>query len=65
MADFLGTLAQSAQETINSGYYEAINETATSHISLKKAILETKNAPVITEIKAASPSAGTIRNGRQ
>jgi len=61
MADFLDTLAQSAQETINSGYYEAIKETATSHISLKKAILETKNAPVITEIKAASPSAGTIR----
>jgi indole-3-glycerol phosphate synthase len=61
MADFLDTLAQSAQETINSGYYEAIKETATSHISLKKAILETKNAAVITEIKAASPSAGTIR----
>jgi indole-3-glycerol phosphate synthase len=61
MADFLDTLAQSAQETINSGYYETIKETATAHISLKKAILETKNAPVITEIKAASPSAGTIR----
>ncbi len=61
MADFLDTLAQSAQETINSGYYEAIKETASSYISLKKAILETKNAPVITEIKAASPSAGTIR----
>ena len=61
MADFLDTLAQSAQETINSGYYETLKETATSYISLKKAILETKNAPVITEIKAASPSAGTIR----
>jgi indole-3-glycerol phosphate synthase len=61
MADFLDTLSQSAQETINSGYYEAIKETAPSHISLKKAILETKNVPVITEIKVASPSAGTIR----
>jgi len=61
MADFLDTLAQSAQETINSGYYETLKETATSYISLKKAILETKNAPVITEIKAASPSAGIIR----
>jgi indole-3-glycerol phosphate synthase len=61
MPDFLDTLAQSAKETIDSGYYEALKETATSHISLKKAILETKNAPVITEIKAASPSAGTIR----
>jgi indole-3-glycerol phosphate synthase len=61
MADFLDILAQSANETIKSGYYEAVKETATSNISLKKAILETKNAPVITEIKAASPSAGTIR----
>ena len=31
-------------------------------ISLKKAILECKANPVITEIKAASPSLGTIRN---
>jgi len=61
MADFLATLAQSAKETIDSGYYEALKETATCHISLKKAILEAKNAPVITEIKAASPSAGIIR----
>jgi indole-3-glycerol phosphate synthase len=61
MADFLDTLAQSARATIDSGYYETLNETGTSQISLKKAILKTKNAPVITEIKAASPSAGTIR----
>jgi indole-3-glycerol phosphate synthase len=61
MADFLDTLAQSAKATIDSDYYEAITEAATSRISLKKAILETKSAPVITEIKAASPSVGTIR----
>jgi indole-3-glycerol phosphate synthase len=61
MADFLDVLARDAKETINKGYYEALTQTATSSISLKKAILETKNAPVITEIKAASPSAGTIR----
>jgi indole-3-glycerol phosphate synthase len=61
MADFLDVLAQSAKATINSGYYEALEAAAPSHISLKKAILKTKNAPVITEIKAASPSAGTIR----
>ena len=61
MADFLDTLAQSARATIDSGYYEAVNATVTSSISLKQAILEAKNAPVITEIKAASPSAGTIR----
>jgi len=61
MADFLDVLAQSAKDTINSGYYEALKETITSQISLKETILKTKNAPVITEIKAASPSAGTIR----
>ncbi len=61
MADFLDILARSARETIDSGYYEALNVTATSSISLKQAILKAKNAPVITEIKAASPSAGTIR----
>ena len=61
MPDFLDTLAQSAKETINSGYYEAVKETATFRFSLKKAILEAKTAPVITEIKATSPSAGIIR----
>jgi indole-3-glycerol phosphate synthase len=61
MADFLDTLAQSARTTIDSGYYETLKEPVTSSISLKQAILEAENAPVITEIKAASPSAGTIR----
>jgi len=61
MADFLDTLAQSARATIDSGYYETLYETAISCISLKQAILEAENAPVITEIKAASPSAGTIK----
>jgi indole-3-glycerol phosphate synthase len=61
MADFLDTLARSAKATIASGYYEVLTETATFQVSLKKAILEAKHAPVITEIKAASPSAGTIR----
>jgi indole-3-glycerol phosphate synthase len=61
MADFLDILARSAKTTIDSGYYEAVTETETSLASLKQAILEAKNAPVITEIKAASPSAGTIR----
>jgi indole-3-glycerol phosphate synthase len=61
MADFLDTLAQDARATIDSGYYEAVNATVTTSISLKQAILEAKNAAVITEIKASSPSAGTIR----
>jgi indole-3-glycerol phosphate synthase len=65
MADFLDTLAQTAKATIDSGYYEALTEAATPRVSLKKAILEAKHIPVITEIKAASPSAGTIRENIQ
>jgi indole-3-glycerol phosphate synthase len=65
MADFIDVLAQSVKETINSGYYEAICKTGTSYISLKKAIVEAKNAPVITEIKTASPSAGIIRENAE
>ena len=61
MADFLDTLAQSAKATLDSGYYEVVTGAASSCVSLKKAILEAKHAPVITEIKAASPSVGIIR----
>ena len=61
MADFLDTLVRSAKATIDSGYYEVLTAAVLSRVSLKKAILEAKNAPVIIEIKAASPSAGTIR----
>jgi indole-3-glycerol phosphate synthase len=61
MADFLDLLARDAKETISKSYYEVPTQTATANISLKKAIMESKTVPVITEIKAASPSAGTIR----
>jgi indole-3-glycerol phosphate synthase len=61
MADFLDVLARDTKETINKGYYKFLTQTTMSHISLKKAIIESKTVPVITEIKAASPSAGTIR----
>ncbi len=61
MADFLDLLARDAKETINEGYYEVSAETTTLSISLKEAILGSKNIPIITEIKAASPSLGIIR----
>jgi indole-3-glycerol phosphate synthase len=61
MADFLDVLARDAKETIRAGYYEVPTQTASARLSLKKVILENKTAPVITEIKAASPSAGVIR----
>jgi len=63
MADFLDVLARDAKETINEGYYAVSTQISTPSISLKKAILKSKNIPIITEIKVASPSLGTIRKG--
>jgi indole-3-glycerol phosphate synthase len=62
MADFLDMLVRDAKETIKEGYYEVSTQVPTPVISLKKMILESKNAPIITEIKAASPSLGVIRS---
>jgi indole-3-glycerol phosphate synthase len=62
MIDFLETLAMDATKTIDSGYYKTATFTKQPKISLKKAILECKANPVITEIKSASPSLGTIRS---
>jgi indole-3-glycerol phosphate synthase len=61
MSDFLDVLALGAKETIDSGYYQKLKQAAGVHASLRKAILQCKKNPVITEIKAASPSIGTIR----
>jgi len=61
MTDFLDVLARDAKETIKKGYYKFLTQAPVAHISLKNAIIESKTVPVITEIKAASPSAGTIR----
>lgn len=61
MPDFLDMLARDAKERVNKGYYEVSTHIAIPSISLKKAILESKRMPVIAEIKAASPSLGTIR----
>ena len=61
MPDFLDTLARNAKKTIIDGYYIITDSSTFSSVSLKKAILENKKNSVITEIKAASPSRGTIR----
>ncbi len=61
MTDFLDTLGMDAVGTIDSGYYRNFNAIDQSKISLKQAIQNCQKNAVITEIKAASPSAGTIR----
>lgn len=60
MPDFLDVLARDARETVAEGYYEAPEPVRSPPLSLRKAILESEIA-LIAEIKAASPSAGTIR----
>ena len=61
MPDFLDTLARDAKETVTEGYYEVSTQDTFSSVSLRKAIIENKKNAVITEVKAASPSRGTIR----
>jgi indole-3-glycerol phosphate synthase len=63
MPDFLDVLARDAKATIAEGYYEHPSEAAATHASLRDAILQSLHAPVIAEIKGASPSAGVIRQG--
>ena len=65
MPDFLDVLAQDAKATVASGYYKSPKKAHIVCASLKTAITaaitQSKSAPIITEVKAASPSAGTIR----
>ena len=65
MTDFLDTLAQDAKATIATGYYESPRKATVVPASLKQAIAECRKAPVISEVKAASPSAGTIRENME
>ena len=60
MPDFLDKLAVDAEETVNQKYYTIEAEGTFSQVSLKRAIIENPQNSVITEVKAASPSRGTI-----
>lgn len=62
MPDFLDRLARDALETIDSGYYEDLGtETGYPLHSLKKSLGNAVGNPIIGEVKAASPSKGTIK----
>ncbi|MFW6117328.1 MAG: indole-3-glycerol-phosphate synthase [Thermoproteota archaeon] len=62
MLDYLDILAQEATKTIKEGYYEGGPYVEGVEESLKKAILNCKRNPVISEIKFASPSSGRLRD---
>ena len=61
MPDYLDVLAKDAKKTVNEGYYEVSTQILSPAVSLKKAIIDRKQNAVITEVKAASPSRGTIK----
>jgi len=60
-SDFLDILARDSKEAVDEGYYDNPAEIEGFPLSLKAAIIKSKHAPIIAEIKAASPSLGTIR----
>jgi len=62
-SDFLDILARDAKAAINDGYYENIIENVGVASSMRGAILKARHAPIISEIKASSPSLGMIRDG--
>lgn len=63
MADFLDALVKDAEKTVSEKYYEIkIENIKKPNLSLKNHILECKHAPIIAEIKPASPSRGKLRN---
>ncbi|MCW4015997.1 MAG: indole-3-glycerol-phosphate synthase [Candidatus Bathyarchaeota archaeon] len=61
MPDYLDTLAQDAKQTVAEGYYNVSTQHNSVLVSLKEAIKESKTNAIITEVKAASPSRGTIK----
>jgi indole-3-glycerol phosphate synthase len=61
MPDYLDTLAQDTKRTIDERYYKRFTSISVPSISLIKAINESQKNAVITEVKAASPSKGTIK----
>jgi len=56
MTDFLKTLVLEAKDTIEKGYYNIPFEPRHKPLSLKRAIISSKNIPIIAEIKLASPT---------
>ncbi len=61
MPDYIDTLARDAMKSIKEGHYETSAKVASPPRSLKEAILNARRTPIISEVKFASPSKGTLR----
>jgi indole-3-glycerol phosphate synthase len=62
MPSFLEILVREAEERVASNYYKCVKNVSFNSISLKNAILKSKNTPIIAEIKKRSPSIGDLVN---
>ena len=62
MTDFLDRLANDAIERVRSGYYNAQGSITTHKRSLRSSVCNSYKAPIVAELKTASPSRGVIRN---
>lgn len=61
MPDYLDLLARDAMRSVEEGCYETTVKASSPHLSLTEAILRCKRTPVISEVKFASPTMGTLR----
>ncbi len=63
-ADFVSTLARSAERNIAEGYYRDVSKarpTGPKRRSLRESILRSKLVPLVAEIKFRSPAEGKLR----
>ncbi|MCP8317620.1 MAG: indole-3-glycerol-phosphate synthase [archaeon] len=61
MVDFLDHIIRDVKKTIKEGYYNAQSNGRRFQKSLKDSIIKCKKAPIIAEIKPASPKKGVLK----
>ncbi|MFA5363928.1 MAG: indole-3-glycerol-phosphate synthase [Candidatus Bathyarchaeia archaeon] len=61
MPDYLDTLARDAKQTVAEGHYKTAKQVTAPIVSLRHAVTASTHNAVIAEVKAASPSRGTIK----
>jgi indole-3-glycerol phosphate synthase len=61
MSDYLDKLAHDAKKTVTEGYYDISAKDGFCSVSLKQAVIKQNQNAVISEVKAASPTRGTIK----
>jgi indole-3-glycerol phosphate synthase len=64
MVDYLDSLVSDILKTIKKGYYNTVQKEKFSNKKLKESILKSDKNSIISEIKFASPSEGTLRKNQ-